>query len=137
MGAWDEGNFDNDDAMDFLIRLTEQDSLQPVEESLDAILAVDGYIDVDYGGEAVAAAEVVAMLRGKPASVMPESLATWHQTHQLGVDDALTTKAILAVEKATTDPKISELAGLWEEGGEEFHASWYSHITDLLKRLQS
>lgn len=135
MGTWDDGNFDNDSALDLLDRVTAQDGLKPVEEAFDAILAVQGYIDVDYGQEVVAAAEVVALLSGKPAVFIPDHLAEWYQSHQLAVDDALTAKAILAVEKATTDPKVSELRGLFEGDGGPV-ASWYANITGLLERLR-
>lgn len=133
MGTWDYGNFDNDGAMDFIGFFTEQDSLTPVETAFDAILAVEDYIDADYGVEAIAAAEVVALLRGHPSASVPDGLTTWHQSHQLTVNDALTTKAIQAVQKAA-DSDQSELRELWEDA--EFE-EWYPHITDLLTRLRA
>lgn len=136
MGTWGNGNFDNDGALDLLVMLTAQDTLKPVEDAFDAILAVDGYMDVDYGEHAVSAAEVVALLKGKPAEWMPESLAEWHQSHQLEVDGALIAKAIRAVEKATTDPKISEFREIREEGpGLPWYG--YANIANLLERLRA
>ena len=136
MGAWGTGNFENDDATVILQRVTEQGGVKPIEEAFNSILDLAGYIDVDYGNEAIAAAEVVAMLRGKPATSMPEYLTAWHRSHQTPVDDRLITKAIWAVQKATTDPKVSELRGLWEDGDELFE-TWYANITDLLERLRA
>lgn len=135
MGTWGNGNFDNDGALDLLDMLTSQDTLKPVEDAFDAILTLDGYIDIDYGEEAVSAAEAVALLKGKPADWVPESLAEWHQSHQLSVDDALIAKAIRAVEKATTDPEISEFCGTREEG--PGLPGWYANIANLLERLRS
>ncbi|MEQ8677221.1 MAG: DUF4259 domain-containing protein [Aggregatilineales bacterium] len=136
MGTWDEGNFDNDGATILLQTVTAQSSLKPVREAFDAILALNGYIDVDYGQEAIAAAEVVALLKGNPAKSIPEYLTEWHQTHKLLVDNLLIEKAILAVKKATEDPKVSELRGLWE-GTNGVVAGWYANVTDLMERLGS
>lgn len=134
MGTWGNGNFDNDGAMDFLIRLTSQDTLQPVEKAFDAILAVEGYMDVDYGEEVISAAEVVAVLKGQPSDTAPESLLTWYQSHPLTIDDALTAKAIEAVEKAANSD-LSEFRELREEG-EPLHG-WYENILNLLERLRA
>ncbi len=136
MGTWDEGNFDNDGATILLQTVTEQSGLKPIRDAFNTILALNGYIDVDYGQETIAAAEVVALLRGKPAKSIPEYLTEWHQTHKLLVDTLLIEKAILAVKKATEDPKVSELRGLWE-GPNGVVAGWYANITDLLERLGS
>lgn len=133
MGTWGNGNFDNDGAMDFLIRLISQDTLQSVEKAFDAILAVEGYIDVDYGEEVISAAEVVAVLKGQPSDTAPESLLIWHQSHHLTVDDALTVKAIEAVKKAA-DSDLSEFRGLREEG--YGLPGWYENIVNLLERLR-
>ena len=134
MGTWDNGHFDNDGALDFLDRLTTQDTLTPLEEAFDAILSVDDYIDVDYGEEAVAAAEVVALLMRKPAESLPDSLTEWHKSHPLKADDGLTAKAIQAVEKVM-DPEVSEFRQLREEGDEL--PGWHENIIDLLNRLRS
>lgn len=134
MGTWGYDHFENDGALDFLDRLIAQDTLTPVEEAFYAILSLDDYIDVDYGEEAVAAAEVVALLRGNPRKSLPEPLTEWHQSHQLPVNDALTAQAIQSVEKAI-DPEVSEFRQLREEG--EGPSDWYTNIIDLLNRLRS
>lgn len=137
MGTWGDGNFDNDGALDLTIRLTSQNTLTPIEEAFDAILSLDGYIDVDYGEEAVAAAEAVALFRGKPAESLPNSLLEWHGSNQLTVDDALTAKAIQAVEKAI-DPGLSEFRQLREDG-QNSSDNWYGRVNavNLLERLRS
>lgn len=132
MGTWGNGNFENDGALDLISCVITQDGLAPIEGAFDAILAVDGYIDVDYGEEAIAAAEIVAMLHGKSSSSIPEILSNWHDTHKLSVDDALINKAILAVKKATENPG-SEFRELREEG--QGLPEWYTNIQDLLDRL--
>lgn len=134
MGTWDDGSFDNDNALDWLDLFTSQDTLKPVEEAFDVILSLDGDIYANYGEEAVSAAEVVALLKRKPADFVPEDLTKWHQSHQLSVDDILIAKAIQAVEK-TIDPKFSELYYLREEG--KGFPVWYANITNLLERLRS
>jgi hypothetical protein len=135
MGAWDSGNFDNDNALDLIIEVVDRGGLKAVEAAFDAILNLDDYIDVDFGSEAIAAGEVVAMLRGKPAASIPDNLAEWHQVHQLSANDALTAKAILAVEKAFADEGKSELRELWEDSPE--FQTVQANIMDLLSRLRS
>lgn len=136
MGAWGEGNFENDGALDFVGDLTEQDSLQPVEAAFDAALqalADEDYIDAFYAEQVLAAAEVVAMLKGQPVDKLPPKLTQWQQAQRLTVDDALDKKAIAAVEKVMTDPE-SELRELWAET-DDFEA-WLATVKDLLERLR-
>lgn len=136
MGAWGTGNFENDDALDFVVTVADSSDLQPVEAAFDAVLsAEDDYIDSYVACEALAAGEVVALLHGKPAPNLPEELIAWQQQHSLTVDDALRQKARQAIDKATADAETSELRELWEEE-DNVVDEWYAHVTDLLARLQ-
>lgn len=130
MGTWGDGHFENDGALDFVVELTSQDSLAPIETAFDEILSVKGYIDVDYGEYAIAAAEIIALLRGKPLTSLPDDVIQWHNQHQLKVNDALVAKAIQAVE-LTTNTERSEFAELRDELD-----GWANNITDLLARLR-
>jgi len=65
MGAWSHESFGNDDACDWVAQLEECNDLSFVESTLDALLAVgDDYLEAPEASQAIAAAEVVARLRG-------------------------------------------------------------------------
>lgn len=134
MGAWGEGHFENDSALDFVGTVVNQETLTPVVAALDALLAQDDYIDAYYAEEALAAAEVVALLKGHPNPATPDELTRWQQTHALTASPELVAKSIKAVERASADPEASELYELWEES-EEVDA-WLAHVNDLLARLR-
>jgi hypothetical protein len=131
------GTFENDGAADFLNRLLDGNDLREVYEVLDSVLQQDDYLEVDYGQEAIAAAEVVALLKGKPAKDLQHRLIEWHETYALSVDEALVAKAVQAVEKAYSDPEISEIRALFEEGDDEWLSQWSANIEGLLARLRS
>jgi hypothetical protein len=132
------GTFENDGAADFLNRLLDGNKLKPVYEALDSVLQADDYLDVDYGEEAIAAAEVVALLKGKPAKDLQHRLIEWHEKHAFSVDEGLVAKAVEAVEKAYSDPEVSEIRALMEEGDdEEWFSLWSANIEGLLARLKS
>jgi len=133
MCAFEVGNFDSDDAADFINVDLERDGLKAIEAALDDTLNHD-YIEDDTGARAIAAGEVVAMLRGKPAADIPDNLVEWHQAHQLSADDALTAKAILAVEKAWADDGKSGWREFWEDSP-NFQAVQVN-IMELLSRLR-
>lgn len=67
MGSWGEGAFDNDAATDWSFKLEASPDLSVVEQALAAVNDNgEGIILEETGSVAVAAAEVVARLRGKP-----------------------------------------------------------------------
>jgi len=72
MGAWSYESFGNDDACDWIAQLEEHNDLGFVESTLDAVLAVgDDYLEAPEACEAIAAAKVVARLRGDAGSGIP------------------------------------------------------------------
>ncbi|SFN43433.1 protein of unknown function [Formivibrio citricus] len=58
-GAWGEGAFDNDDALDWVAQCTRSKDITPVSRALQAVLSTE-YIEAPEGSAAIAAAEVVA-----------------------------------------------------------------------------
>ena len=65
MGAWSHEAFGNDTACDWADGLEEVDDLSLVEAAIDAVVdAPGGDLDASEACEALAAAEVVACLRG-------------------------------------------------------------------------
>ena len=131
MGAWGFNSFENDGAGDLVADLVHGHDLTPVTEALDTVLEKDEYIEVDEAQRAVAAAEVIAFLRGKPNASTPQSLRDWLQSHQVALDSAWSDKATQAVNKVYA---ASEMRELWEEVDD--FPDWQSAMRDLLHRLQ-
>jgi len=130
-GAWGDGSFDNDDALDWAAACASSKSTSPVRDALEGALR-GKYLEAPEGSAAVAAAEVVAAARGKANPKLPPELAAWIKRQPA---QELSRLAPLA-EKALTrvrDPKTSELRQLWDEGKP---ADWLRAIADLESRLR-
>lgn len=70
MGRWDATSFGNDTANDWVYLLEESDVLSHIEATFQKILdAGDDFVEGSYAEEAIAAAEVLAWLRGRPTDV--------------------------------------------------------------------
>ena len=77
-GAWGEGSFDNDDALDWVAECVKSATPAPVLAAVDAAVR-SKYVEAPAGSAAVAAAEVVAAALGKPSSNMLAELRAWIQ----------------------------------------------------------
>ena len=133
-GAWDTGSFDNDDALDWIWELSESNDLSVVESALENAVGASGYLEAPVGSMAIAAAEVVAALRGGPSAQLPSEVADWVKTHKFSVGSDLVETARNAI-LAVRNTKSSELAQLWSES-EELADTWQADLDDLLKRLE-
>ena len=136
MGAWGTGLFDNDTACDWAYKLEKVNNLSVIESALDEVLNVgDEYLDSHEAQEALAAAEVIARLKGNPGigCGYTEAVDKWVEKNRLTPPEALIEKALKAIERALYKP--SELLELWSES-EEFTV-WEKSIKDLSKRLSA
>ena len=131
MGAWDYGSFDNDDAGDWVWELEEAGSLVPVVAAIEAVENGGGYLEAPVCSIAIAAAEVVAAIFGKPSTTLPESLKPVVAALEGTAEPSLKSRAAAAVLRVKTD---SELKELWDDAGAT--AEWHRHVDDLLLRLQ-
>ena len=129
MGAWGVGSFDNDDAADWAYELEESEGTDLLEATLDAIDA-ESYPEAPDCSMALAAAEVVAALRGSPADSLPPEIVSWVDANPIEVDSDLRAKTLMAIHRIETE---SELKELWEEAGEL--DSWMASLEDLKGRL--
>lgn len=130
MGAWGTHNFANDDAMDWLAEL-EDNGLAATSSAFAAVdEAADDYLDASIAACALAAAEVIAALHGRPSPTLPEEIITW-----VAANPGDPGKALLASARRTIDVvgKQSELRDLWEET-DEFE-TWRAELSDLKGRL--
>jgi hypothetical protein len=130
MGAWGLGTFENDDALDWRIELLREDDLEPVLSAFSEIKQND-YLELPECCYALAAAEVVAALKGNPSDTLPKDVIAWITSHPLFIDEPLVKDAEIAIEKIRSD---SELQGLVEETGRL--DKWHMTLDDLLSRLK-
>lgn len=134
MGTWGARAFDNDTAMDWVWELSESDDLSVVTSALEAPLDddADDVLGAGLCEVAIAAAEIVAALKGHPPESLPQEAAAWVKRHKgkLKVDQELIDTAHDAVARVAAD---SELRELWDESDEV--DSWDKAIQDLQKRL--
>ena len=135
MGCWAITPFDNDDAMDWLVELTAQDGLAPIESAFrSAQEAATSSLEAPEGAQALAAAEVVAAALGQAsasATAQP-TLVEWLDRVRPTLSPPLIQNAIKAVERVLANK--SELKELWEDT-EDFD-QWKSDVESLLLRLR-
>lgn len=132
MGTWDTDSFDNDDAMDFISELSESEDIEVLREAFEAVvdLPADDYLEAPECHVAIAAAEIVAAMRGAPSAHMPEEVGEFITRVKVR-DEELATLAIASVERIRTG---SELQELWEESDE--CADWLEALDELATRLR-
>lgn len=134
MGYWDTGIFDNDVAMDWIYDLIEQEDYELIANALYSIYHVyqentDEYIDMDEASEALASAEVVAILSGSMNTNIPEELKEWLNGKIL--EDEQLKKIAKSVVISIRDN--SELREAWNES--DSFQQWLNTIEELIERL--
>ena len=136
MGAWGPGTFQNDDALDWVDEFERVDQkLEFVEATLAFAIATSkrgDYMDLPIGSHALAAAEVVAALRGRPSDNLPDYLKEWVSGQGAQPGEKLLEMSRQAIWAVTAE---SEIKGLWEEGGADAAAPWFAVVNDLSYRL--
>jgi hypothetical protein len=132
MGAWDTTSFGNDTALDWVGELEECEDLSCIEDAIDAVLEEEEeYLEGPVAETAIAAAEVLACLRGRAAAdgEYPEEVTEWVKEHPIKPPEEVRQRALAALERIQGEE--SELAELWE-GNDE----WKAWMADLRKRLK-
>jgi len=130
MGAGGVGNFDNDDAMDWVSELERAKSSAFIAETLRVVTERgDEYLDANEASRALAAAEVVAALKHAGSPRLPVEVKQWVSRHQVG-SPSLTQLALKAIQRIETSSELSEL---WDES--ERADEWYEVLENLEARL--
>jgi hypothetical protein len=132
MATWGYGNFDNDSALDWLMDFAEEPALSKINSALNIVADNDGYADALDCEEALAAAEVIALLLKSGASDFPEEEITTIKNCGIVVDSKLKSEALEAIKKIILN---SELKDIWEETDEVNH--WLKVVSGLESRLKS
>jgi hypothetical protein len=127
MGAWAVGPFDNDAAQDWLLTADAGDGA--VAAAL-ANVGSDGWLDVDEGSAAVAAAAVVAAACDGDTAALPAEAAKL--ARGLRVDDELRRLTIAAMERVGGEE--SELCALWAES--DAAANWGAILDAIVTRVR-
>jgi hypothetical protein len=131
MAGWGTGSFENDDAQDFLGQLKSlgMDGLQQI---LGRAADEREYLEAPESSVAIAAAEVIAALKGSPSTNVPREIVDWIVTVKTGAPPDLNEWAARAVNKVRTH---SELKDLWLEA--EGLNEWSAALRDLEQRLSN
>jgi hypothetical protein len=131
MGAWGTESFANDDALDWLAELEQASTSEVLAQALAAAVDEPDYLEVDVASRAVAAAEVVAALTGRPACDLPANTTAWVASQTEANVEQLVALARHAIDRVQRD---SELADLWAESD---NTAWVNSLEDLRSRLLS
>ncbi|MFC1996754.1 DUF4259 domain-containing protein [Chloroflexota bacterium] len=138
MGAWGIENFENDDALDWVIELESAKDLSIINAAFDAVIKNSReYVDAWESSIALAAAEVCAALNGQPDEKLPEEVVTWVEAQRRNdlIQQSIETGDVLKKAKQAVSIVLadSELRELWEET-DEFNL-WKGVVADLQTRL--
>lgn len=129
MGTWGLSPFENDNASDWVWVLAEAKDTSVLSDALEAVISEEEIFEGCE--EALAAAEVVAALRGKPLAELPEEVNVFVKEHGKKPPSAKLVKlAVTAVERIAEE---SDLKERWDET--EDAKDWQVSLKDLLKRL--
>ncbi len=133
MGCWGVGNFQNDDALDWLGDLQDGLGFGAVERVLNARLNV-AYIEAPDASESLAASEVVAALLGRPSGDLPVDVARWVSENR-GQDASTYRETALHNVRAILSGN-SELRDRWKEN-EADYPFWKATQESLIARLEA
>lgn len=137
MGTWGTGSFGNDTACDWAFALEKTQDLSYVDSTLQGVLEFGSgtAVPIDEAQSAIAAAEVVARLKGHWGEEDPysESADNWLRTHPIAPSPELIAKAVAALERILTPP--SDLLEEWDEADEA--GAWSESVAELKHRVQS
>ena len=131
MGGWGTGSFENEDAQDFLGQLKSL-GIDDLRQILARAADQCDYAEARESSVAIAVAEVIAALKGMPASKIPREIADWTSATSGGYSADLDELARRAVSKIRSN---SELKDLWLEA--DGLNEWSAGLRDLEQRLGS
>jgi hypothetical protein len=115
--------------MGWIAEFEENPSKEALSEAFNNVIGNEEFIDSDEGCIALAAAEIVAAIKGNKSDKYPEDTPDFGSIEISGSLIALAIKAVDRVSNA----KESELKLLWEESDEM--ENWLEEVTSLKERL--
>ncbi len=136
MGTWGVGSFGNDNAADWIWELEESDDLSVVEAAILRVLDCgDELVESPDAQEAIAAAEVLARLQGKPGvqDAYSEGADNWVAAHPIKPPPTLVQQTLKALDRILRQP--SELLDCWQDSDDL--DAWTAAVNDLPNRLRA
>jgi hypothetical protein len=130
MGAWDVGNFDNDDASSWLGKLADMTAVWQALMAATTLAERGVRIETRASCQALAAAEVVAACCGFAPRDAPKRVVAFANTQRC--DPKLLHVAQAAVRAVVSGSSLKEL---WEEVDDSEKEAWHAIVQDLLDRL--
>ena len=132
MGAWGINTFENGDAADWLAEFCDEPDKELLVEAFESVNNIgDNYLEAPESSAALAAAEVIAALLGKPSANLPDEAKDCLAKLKLKPSEKLVASARKAVERIKTDTELKEL---WDES--DHAARWQATVEDLAARLK-
>ncbi len=133
MNAWGTNSFENESAQDWVTDFVESKDLSAVLLALQSVLElkVSDQLDPEDCAVAVAAAEVVAAVGGRPAETLGRPLRKLIESMPTGISKSVRELTIKAVTRVAEE---SPLAAHWQSGG--MYEVWREDVDGLLRRLQ-
>ncbi|GAC1651876.1 MAG: hypothetical protein NVS4B3_13290 [Gemmatimonadaceae bacterium] len=132
MGIWGADPFASDEALDWLQGLAPGGGSEPAVAALrDLVGGSDPYLEAGRASVGLAAAELVAALRGCPHAALPEPARAWVAARPNAQPDGDTLSlAVRAVDYIVTSSQLSEI---YSQRSDE--SAWRSALDDLRMRL--
>jgi hypothetical protein len=134
MGAWGIGVFENDTSCDFATAVANGGGIDALSEAFDRVLSSEGdYLEAPDAEEGIAAADIVARLRGSPGqqSTYTAAVDAWVAKSEPVVSDEMAQKAKQVIARVLAEP--SELLELRAES-DDFDG-WKRAVEDVARRL--
>lgn len=133
MGAWGADSFENDDAADWVADFCDAPDQAVILNTLSAVAHLDAgeYLEASDCCVGIAAAEVVAALKGAPNPNLLETTRTCLSSLKFKAEPGLIALALKTTERIKTN---SELKELFDES--ENPQEWYQAIGNLEERLK-
>jgi ribosomal protein L7/L12 len=134
MGAWGSGSFENDDASDWIADFCDEPDKELISDALSTVaeMEADEYLEAPDCSVGIAAAEVVAALKGAASPGLSDDATECVAKLKLKADPRTASLALKAVQRIKTN---SELKELWDES--ENPNEWYAAIDNLETRLKN
>jgi hypothetical protein len=131
MGTWDSTNFGNDEAADWIAGFQTHWKMASLRAALAKGLRSE---ELENWGEALAAAEIVALLRGHPCASTTEDLLLQAPEKQKKLPAELVDLALQMAEHAKQHGQSEANRAMWFQ--DEGLSSWISTQDSLIHRLQ-
>jgi hypothetical protein len=129
MAGWGTGSFENEDAQNFLKRLSSLE-IDDLRKILARAADQDDYLEASESSGVVVAAEIVATAKGEPPETVPLQIVEWVSKIEGAPSAEMNELARRAVNKVRVN---SELKDLWLEA--EGLNEWSAALRDLEGRL--